>query len=271
MNVEQIISSGLLESYVLGITTDEETLLVQKMCLEHSELNKEIEQIEESLMNFAAQSTKPLNKDLKDKISSRLTFNDEVVKPQPTIIPLNSPRDNNLTFYRVGIAASVLLLIASGAYIFSLRQKMDQLHNQLADLSTSKSVLADQFNVQQTSLQTLASNFNIVSNPAMKAIPLSGMNSLASKSAVIHWNPDTQEVYFNANALPESPSEKQYQLWAIIDGKPVDAGVITLENGVAFQKMKSIPAGAKAFAVTIENKGGSISPTLDTMCLLGNV
>ncbi len=269
MKIDQIISSGLLESYVLGITTEEEVLMVQELCLKHPELNKEIELIEEALMNYSSQTTKPLNPDLKEKISNSLSFN-TVVKPQALVIPLNTPANTKLRFYQTGIAASILLLIISGVYILSLNQKVNQLHGQLAELSSSKSVLADQLTVQQASLQTLASNLNVVSDPGMKAIPLNGMNSLVSKSAVIHWNPETQEVYFNANALPASPSEKQYQLWAIIDGKPVDAGVINFENGVVFQKMKPI-AGAKAFAVTIENKGGSISPTIDTMCLLGNV
>jgi anti-sigma-K factor RskA len=268
VSVDELISSGVLESYVMGITTEEENLMVRTMCSTHPELLMEIELIEESLINYSAQNVPPLKKNLKDSIAAELTFNDE--KPEPVVIPITGASSGGLKFYRVGIAASVLLLITSGIYIYSLQNKLAVVQRQLADASYSEDQMTAEMNAQKASMAQLATNFSIVTDPAMKAIPLSGMNSLVSKSAMVHWNPGTQEVYFNANALPASPEAKQYQLWAIVDGKPVDAGMISLENGIVFQKMKLI-TGAKAFAVTIENMGGSASPTLDTMCLLGNV
>ena len=64
--------------------------------------------------------------------------------------------------------------------------------------------------------------------------------------------------------------DKQYQLWAIIDGKPIDAGMMDIEAPGAIHKMKSI-TGAQAFAVTLEKKGGSANPTMNAMYLMGNV
>ena len=273
MSINEVIESGLLESYVLGITTPEETKMVQELCIKHPELINEIELIEQGLINYASQTAKPLNKELKDSISQRLTFNEPARetpgKTEATIIALK-PADSKLKFYKTGIAASILLLITSTVFNVSLSKKVDQLSGQVAELNTTKSILADQMTVQQTSLQTMESNFRFLSDPKVKTIALSGMNSLVSSKAVIHWNPETQEVYFDANALPASPQSKQYQLWAIVDGKPVDAGMISLKNGMAFQKMKQV-TGAQAFAVTIENIGGSPTPSIDTMCLLGNV
>lgn len=268
MNVEQVISSGLLESYVLGITTHEETIMVKELCGKHPELLREIELIEASLVTYSAQQAPPLQKGLKEQIAAQLSFSEE--KPETPVIPMQAPSSGNALFYKIGIAASVLLLISSGIYMYSLQRKIVDVEAQLEDVSASRAMLSNEMNSQKESMNKLAANFRIVSDPDMKSIPLSGMNSLASRSAMVHWNPSTQELYFNASALPASPDAKQYQLWAIVDGKPVDAGVITLEDGVAFQKMKLI-SGAKAFAVTIENRGGSPSPSLDTMCLLGNV
>jgi len=52
---------------------------------------------------------------------------------------------------------------------------------------------------------------------------------------------------------------------------PVDAGVFDW-NSEGLQKMKSISGQAvAAFAVTIEPKGGSESPSLETMQVIGNV
>jgi anti-sigma-K factor RskA len=266
VNINEVISSGLLESYVLGATSAGETAMIRDLCTKHPELIKEIEAIEEALIKYAAKNTVPLDSKLKESINSKLEFNRQ--PDTGKIVPLQ-PAVPSLKAYKFGIAASVLLLIGSGAYILNLHQKLDRLHGEIAELSASKSFLADELKVQQTSFITLNSRFGIISNPKVKTIALSGMNSLANKAALVHWNTETNEVYFNASSLP-APTNKQYQLWAIVDGKPVDAGIIDLQNSTAFQKMNSIK-GAKAFAVTIENVGGSVTPSLDTMCLLGNV
>jgi anti-sigma-K factor RskA len=70
--------------------------------------------------------------------------------------------------------------------------------------------------------------------------------------------------------MKQLAQENQYQLWAIIDGKPVDAGVFD-GNLAGLVKMKEIPSGAKTFAVTIEPRGGNASPTLEKMQVVGNV
>lgn len=270
MNVEQIISSGLLEGYVLGMTTEEESALVRDLCVKHPELLAEIQQIESALIGLEPQQTPALNDDLKDRIASRIQFSN--AEPETRVVPLNraEPVAGKSFGYRLAIAASVALLIASSVYIYTLHRQVSDLENRLADASASNTMLSVEMAAEKESMHKLAANFSIVSDPGMKAIPLNGMNSLATRSAMVHWNPETNDLYFNATALPPSPGDKQYQLWAIVDGKPVDAGVIALENGVVFQKMKPI-TGAKAFAVTIEAYGGSPSPSLDTMCLLGNV
>ena len=71
------------------------------------------------------------------------------------------------------------------------------------------------------------------------------------------------------NNLPLAPSDKQYQLWAIVDGKPVDAGIIGDCNG-GLCKLKNIPK-ASAFAITLEKKGGSPTPTLTAMFVMGAI
>ena len=69
--------------------------------------------------------------------------------------------------------------------------------------------------------------------------------------------------------MPAAPQGMQYQLWAIVDGKPVDAGVFDVATS-GLLKMKTLD-GAVAFAVTIEPRGGRPSPTLETMQVIGNV
>ena len=75
------------------------------------------------------------------------------------------------------------------------------------------------------------------------------------------------------NNLPQAAPEKQYQLWAIVDGKPVDAGMVEESadaSGKLLLKMHNIPE-AQAFAITLEKKGGSPTPTMEAMFVVGKV
>jgi anti-sigma-K factor RskA len=69
--------------------------------------------------------------------------------------------------------------------------------------------------------------------------------------------------------LPQPAAGKQYQLWAIVDNKPVDAGMLDMAHGHQMVKMKNIPR-AQLFAITLEEQGGSPTPK-GPMYVLGKV
>jgi anti-sigma-K factor RskA len=88
--------------------------------------------------------------------------------------------------------------------------------------------------------------------------------------ATVYWNPKTKEVYLDIQRLKEISRENQFQLWAIIDDKPVNAGVFDNEQEGLIE-MNKIGPGVAVFAVTIEPRGGKESPTLSTMQVAGKV
>lgn len=72
--------------------------------------------------------------------------------------------------------------------------------------------------------------------------------------------------------LPKNDQAHQYQLWALVNGKPVDLGVFDVKADTThiLLKMKEI-GSAQAFAVTLEKRGGVASPTMDQMIVMGGV
>lgn len=268
MSVNEAITSGLLELYVLGLCSNEELALVNSLCEQYPEVRIEIEAIEQTLLQAAA--VKQPGSGVKQALMSAInTSADNAARAQVIKLPDNQAA--KVKRYQFGLAASLLLFVSSLVYNLMLQQRVATLNNELSDLYASKSYLAQEIKIQQASISSINQRLQIVTLPGIKSITLNGMNSLANRAAVVYWNNKTDEVYFNANGLPDSDDNKQYQLWAIVNGKPVDAGVIDLSGGSStFQKMKAVK-GASAFAVTIENRGGSQTPTLNTMCLLGNV
>jgi anti-sigma-K factor RskA len=159
-----------------------------------------------------------------------------------------------------GVAASFILLSVSiliNLYLFTqLRQTKDR----LAQVSTQNAQLARQVQVNQASYSQLASTLQLYQDPANAVITLSGGEGKEDQgSMVVFWNRHRQQVYVSVRGLPAPPRGKQYQLWAIVDKKPVDAGVFSTGTRTA-QRVKDI-ARAQAFAVTLENEGGSPQPT----------
>ena len=48
---------------------------------------------------------------------------------------------------------------------------------------------------------------------------------------LVFWNTRTHQVAVQVQSLPPLPADKQYQLWSMVDGKPVDAGVFDATTG----------------------------------------
>ena len=104
-----------------------------------------------------------------------------------------------------------------------------------------------------------------------KPVTLKGTPNHPNALATIYFDTESNEAYLMVNNMPAAPSDKQYQLWAIIDGKPVDAGVFNSSGDTSrLQKMGRFE-NAQAFAVTVERVGGSPTPSMETMVVIGSI
>lgn len=267
MSKKEIIESGILERYILGTTSTEENSFVQQKCKEFPELNQELDSIELALLHYAELES-PLNtirkESIKQNILMEVSSSSKNISSDAKIIPLS-----NLS-YRIGIAASIVLLITSVVYNIATRNDLNNTKNELAKMKAQEVEMNDVVLAQKNEMELVKQKMAMITDPSTKAVVLNGMNSMVNKKAMVYFNQTSKEVYFNARDLQLSDPEKQYQLWAIVDGKPVDMGMIDLNAKDIFQKMKAIE-NAQAFAVTIEKKGGNPTPTMETMCLMGNV
>lgn len=125
------------------------------------------------------------------------------------------------------------------------------------------------YNVQQLQQENLASGqlLRIMQDDNFKPVNLEEVPGKPDATVHVYWNTETKEVYLVDISLPQAPAGKQYQFWAIVDGQPVDGGLLDNVKQYA-QKMATFPK-ADAFAITLENEGGSPTPTLDQMFVMG--
>jgi anti-sigma-K factor RskA len=267
VNKNDIISSGLLELYALGLTSAEETIQVEEWISQFPEIKEEIEAIEMSLESYArAYSIEP-SPLVKDKILSQISKDE-----QKNIYNLSSAGNGKHpsrtyripTFFKLGAAAIFILLIGSIVLMYSYYNKYQSASREL-QLAQQK---IDQQNQANHAMET---DINVMTDKNSLPVVLKGTPHAPDALAKIYWMKTTGDVYVDPTNLPGVPSGKQYQLWAIVDGKPVDAGMISTEKGIYhIQKMKSF-GRAEAFAITLEKAGGSPTPTMDQMYVISKI
>jgi len=247
MNIQDYLSSGILELYAMQQLSPAEALEVEAMRKKYPEINREIQSIEDALQSFASAQAKPppahLKSDLLKRIEEQIG-DTQKHSPQPkSMRPLNAWR----------AVAAILFLATSVLGYFSL-QKSRTGHLELQQCAEQNKVL------MQTNKE--------LRDPATKKVAMQATDTLKPFSAIAFWNSRTEEVRLDGSQLPPVDAGLQYQLWAIIDGRPVNAGVFDPSD--AIQTMKSI-RGAQAFAVTIEKRGGALTPNLKAMVVMGKV
>jgi anti-sigma-K factor RskA len=258
VNVNEYISSGILEAYVLGELTPEERTSVEQNLTRYRELRLELEAIEETQEKLLMRAAIPVDEKLKGKLFQRLGQ-----KSSAKIIQLESPQTG---IWKWLAAASVAVALVTTYLAFEYRSRWHQAEQLAIAMEQKSQQIASQYN----RVKNMEQELQIVADPDMKKVVMHGTNNAPNAMATVYWGESSEHVYVKVNKLKELDSNNQYQLWAIINGKPVDAGVFDA-NDEGMVKMKNIGKGATTFAVTIEPRGGNTSPTLGTMQVAGNV
>jgi anti-sigma-K factor RskA len=259
LNIEEYISSGILEAYVLGELTEQERAAVEKNLLRYPELREELrlaEDMQELLLMKTAVSPRA---DVKNLLFERIEANVIQVAPDPKI-----------SFWKYAVAASVTLAFISSYLAYDYHGKWKHTENSLSELIAQNQRVATDYNVVNRRLDKIENDIKIINNPAFSRVIMKGTANAPESMAYVYWNASSSEVYLSLQHMKELSTENQYQLWAIIDGKPVDAGVFD-DNLAGLVKMKDVGTGVAAFAVTIEPRGGKLTPSLETMQVLGNI
>lgn len=280
MNIQEYILSGIVESYVLGLANEQERTEFESMCAVHPEVKSARDSFEILLeqrllsnaiapaINVRSQVLETLEKQNQDtslRIEKGNVSNRNSVE--------NSPVVTIGGWFKYAAVASIILLIGSTALNFYFFNQYKSVSAKYDGLVKENMDFAKNDNILRTSIGEYQSAIEKLRNPSMAIIKMEG-NAVPtspdpSSMATVYWDRLTKDVFLFVNNLPDPTANKQYQLWAIVDGVPIDAGVFTIEKGVPVISMKNIPR-AQAFAITLENKGGSPSP-LGQMYVLGKV
>ena len=274
-DIKSYIESGILELYVLGDVTPAEKLQVEEMASKHPVVKAELQEIERSMELFATENAVEPSAQLRDRVLNSLltNFSDDnnfpTKHPKPevkdNVIAMPAPKANS--FYKYAFAACFALLIASVVTLFSVYNKLQDANTQLVVLNSTNQKFSKTVNFMDRQL-------NIYRDTSFRVIKLKGTAKHANSLMLVAFSPAKKKVVIDMADLkmPVNDKEHQYQLWALVSGKPVSLGVFDKNDAdsTMMKEMGSVNV-AQAFAVTLEPRGGSINPSMDQMMVIGTL
>jgi anti-sigma-K factor RskA len=253
----------------MGLASAEEAKLVADMVARYPEVKAELKVIEDSMENFDQKNAVEPPAHLKEKILAKVSGTPFPVSGnhETKVVSIAPQKQSNVLKYAAAIA--IILLTGSVLYNLSLSNKLNEQETAMAQSKNTQDSILRSAKQRDSIIENYAMRIDnmvqemtILKAPGMKSIELKGMQDVAPDAkAMAYANTTTGEVYLEIRNLPEAPEGMQYQFWGIVGGTPVNAGMIALDSDTyGIHSMTAVP-NAVAYAISLEPKGGSPSPT----------
>ncbi len=231
----------------MGVASEAERTEFEQMCAQYPELVAERRKFEESLEAYASEQSMRPPKEVKAKILKAIITMENSTKLR-----------GGIGLLRFVAAAAVILLIGMVVLYYQVNQQNKELAN------TNKALL-DKVNADEVTINKIKREVSI---PNTTIVSMVGTKRAPQSTANVYWDSTNSNVYLMVTNMPQLPSDKQYQLWALIDKTQKSLGIFDATDQNIILKMDSTKK-AQAFAITIENRGGKPHPTLDSLTTLG--
>ena len=236
----------LLEEYALGLLDDTERATVAARLLADPALRDELAAVREALTELGLASEVEGSTALKERVMAKIAST--VIDSRDNTRSLLPRRSNAPIWLGAALAASLALIARLSIELRELRHDravqaaaIDSSHALLAGRDALISQLVD----PGTAMVNLAATGD--ANPVVRAYVNRGRRSMV----------------LSANALTPLAPGRTYQLWFIVNSKPVPSVTFKADtNGRVLIDNLALPQGAAATAaITNEPDGGSMAPT----------
>jgi anti-sigma-K factor RskA len=240
---QEIIESGILEEYVLGMLSDTENQEVENYMRQYPEIQQEVFDIQESLYQYSLQYQKTPRPELKNEILAQIESSDISLPTQES--------SKNTSF--MAYAAILLGIIFSVTFAVLWQNEVKnckKLQLQLQNIEKKHTVC------QNTCKELKKAHDELIINDKNCHIIAKLKEDKANTCiATVYWSHVTKQAYYEIEHFPKLPENKVCRLWCISNKTPIDAGVLkNTEQGL--KPVQPVCDNVEAFAVTIEDKAG---------------
>lgn len=249
-NITTFLNSDLLENYLLGQTTSEQTERVESYISKYPEVAAAYNTMQNQLELVAQTQAVPAPKAV---LASLL----DALDADTPVIPITRSRSRKKWFH-LSIAASVMaIMFASTTYMFFQQNQLLKIENQkIAEEIYDR---LDDLDSKNKHLDEVMRQMNQLNNPETEKYIIKGNNRAKNLKTIAYINPKDKTSMIDVVSLPKLPEEQCYQIWAELEDKMVNLGILN----EADRQLKSIPytENALALSITIEQRGSQLTAT----------
>ncbi len=249
MNIQEYISSGIIESYVLGMASEKEKSEFEKLCQRHPELKQARIHFELTLEEKAFANAVPPPAYVKRRVLETIQQEiaivsaEKIVSAQQATAPVRK-----IPSMRWAVAASIALLLGCGFLIYTFYNKNQELESEMARSKETLEKLDEKTRaLEEQMLQDKKSVKQVKVLTPQQAIPA---------TINVYWDSANTDVYLVIRDLVPLPSGQQYQLWSVSNGKHTSLGLFDApeDDDRLILKMNNVQQ-ADSFTITVEKKG----------------
>jgi len=277
MNTREYIESGILEAYILGTLSVKEAEQVEADIAIYPELAEEKAEIETAMQLFATKLATEPPAGLEEKIWAALQSaganagnSGAQQTTTPKVIPFQPEYRKSVQWKYAAVWAGLVGSVLLNAFLWTGKEKTK---SDLAALSSKMSTLERQQGDLAGILKNYQQNKAMMADTGMQTIVMHTMQPGHPMAATLYWSKSKGEAYVSVDGLPAPPKGMQYQLWVMENGKPVDMGIISnnIANTPEMQRVNKPVTDGQAFAISLEKEGGSPTPTMQNIYVMGKV
>jgi len=251
VDTKTFLESGLLEKYLIGQTSTQETLEVENYISTSSEVKAAYNKLQDNLELVAMANAEEAPLHILGDILSELD-------DKPVIALDSKPKKS---FFAFGIAASVAALIFAGTSLFfynanvSLMEENQKIVDEVFDLR-------DDILGNNLKLDALSDQFAQLNDPETAKYVLNGDRRAKNLKTVAYINPKEKKTMLDVVSLPVLPANKEYQMWVELQDKMVNMGALTVTE----RRLQEVPftEDALGLSITIEEKGKNVLKSNET-------
>lgn len=229
--------------YLVGDTSFEESKEVEYFISNYPEAADAYEKLQDNLEIIAKAGAVDVPNDMISEILEALDESNET-----KVIQLVQKRKTS--WYSIAASAAAVLFAATSFMLYQKNQNLNSENNVVIEEIYD---LRSDIDKNNSKLDELSRELMKLNNPDARKYVINGNERAKNLKTVAYINPVEKTSMIDVITLPQLPKEQHYQIWAELQDRMVNLGILDESN----RRLKQIPymEDALALSIKISTKG----------------
>lgn len=236
--LHSFLNSNLLNKYLVGETSIEESKQVEYFIDNYPEAALAYEKLQNNLEIIAKAGSVDVPSNILNNILESLE------EPNETKV-IQLVQNRRISWYSYAASAAAVLFAATTFFLYQKNQNLlkenniviEEIYDLRSDIEKNNSKLAE-----------LSKELMKLNNPDAKKYVINGNERAKNLKTVAYINPVEKTSMIDVITLPKLPKEQYYQIWAEMQDRMVNLGILDQSD----RKLKQIPYLEDALALSIK-------------------